>query len=221
LFDLILVRHGQSEWNKKKLFTGWQDVSLSEQGVIEAQDAGKKILELGLEFDLAYTSMLERAIKTLWIILEESKQVNLPVKKAWQINERHYGALQGKNKDEMREKHGADQVHIWRRSFDTPPPACEREAVRKNYEGLNEMPVGESLKDACERVIPFWENEIKPNVLSGKKLIIAAHGNSLRALVKHLEGIDDTKIVELEIPTGKPIKLTLDKDLKFVSRSYL
>lgn len=221
MYQLILIRHGQSEWNKKKLFTGWYDAELSEQGRAEAIAAGERIKSLGLEFTFGYTSMLKRAIGTLWLALKHCDQMNIPIEKSWRLNERHYGALQGQNKDEARAKHGDEQVHIWRRSYDTPPPQSEPAEVPKLYKGLEKYPQGESLKMTYERVVPYWNSDIKPQVLSGEKIIIAAHGNSLRALIKHLEGISDDEIVKLEIPTGKPIKIELDKDLKFISREYL
>ncbi len=219
MYNLILIRHGQSEWNKKGLFTGWEDVPLSEKGIIEARDAG--LLLKDFKLTKAYTSMLRRAIHTCWLVLEEANQMNIPVKKDWQLNERHYGALQGKNKQEMRELHGDEQVHIWRRSFTTKPPQSEAKEVPYLYKGLDSFPTGESLNDTCKRVAPYWEDTISKDVLSGEQVLIAAHGNSLRALIKHLEKISDDEIVKLEIPTGKPILIKLDKDLNFISREFL
>ncbi len=219
MYELILVRHGQSEWNKLGLFTGWTDVSLSEQGIKEAKDAGTKLKNH--KFSFAYTSMLKRAIHTCWLLLENADQMNIPVLKDWRLNERHYGSLQGKNKEEMRELHGKEQVHTWRRSFSTKPPQSEIQEVPTLYKGLNTYPTGESLENTCQRVIPFWEDEISKKVLMGESVLIAAHGNSLRALIKHLENISNDDINQLEIPTGRPIKITLNKELNFISREFI
>ncbi|MBC2256479.1 2,3-diphosphoglycerate-dependent phosphoglycerate mutase [Listeria ivanovii] len=225
---LVLIRHGQSEWNKLNLFTGWHDVDLSEEGVIEAKTAGKRIKEAGLEFDVAFTSVLTRAIKTLNFVLEESDQMWLPVNKSWRLNERHYGALQGLNKQETAEKYGADQVQKWRRSYDTLPPLLEENDERqakndRRYQLLDThaIPSGENLKVTLERVIPYWMDTIAPEIKEGKRVVIAAHGNSLRALVKFLEGINDDEIMELEIPTGVPLVYELNDDLKPVNKYYL
>ncbi|WP_239256032.1 2,3-diphosphoglycerate-dependent phosphoglycerate mutase [Listeria ilorinensis] len=225
---LVLIRHGQSEWNKLNLFTGWHDVDLSEEGVMEAQTAGKRIKEAGLEFDLAYTSVLTRAIKTLNYVLEGSEQLWVPVYKSWRLNERHYGALQGLNKQETAEKYGADQVQLWRRSYDTLPPLLEENDERhakndRRYQLLDThaIPAGENLKVTLERVIPYWMDTIAPEIKSGKRVVIAAHGNSLRALVKFLENISDDDIMEVEIPTGVPLVYELDEDLKPVNKYYL
>ncbi|AIS60603.1 2,3-diphosphoglycerate-dependent phosphoglycerate mutase [Listeria ivanovii] len=225
---LVLIRHGQSEWNKLNLFTGWHDVDLSEEGVIEAKTAGKRIKEAGLEFDVAFTSVLTRAIKTLNFVLEESDQMWLPVNKSWRLNERHYGALQGLNKQETAEKYGADQVQKWRRSYDTLPPLLEENDERqakndRRYQLLDThaIPSGENLKVTLERVIPYWMDTIAPEIKEGKRVVIAAHGNSLRALVKFLEGISDDEIMELEIPTGVPLVYELNDDLKPVNKYYL
>lgn len=225
---LVLIRHGQSEWNKLNLFTGWHDVDLSEEGVIEAKTAGKRIKEAGLEFDVAFTSVLTRAIKTLNFVLEESDQMWLPVNKSWRLNERHYGALQGLNKQETAEKYGADQVQKWRRSYDTLPPLLEENDERqakndRRYQLLDThaIPSGENLKVTLERVIPYWMDTIAPEIKEGKRVVIAAHGNSLRALVKFLEGISDDEIMELEIPTGVPFVYELNDDLKPVNKYYL
>ncbi|HAK1616992.1 TPA: 2,3-diphosphoglycerate-dependent phosphoglycerate mutase, partial [Listeria monocytogenes] len=214
---LVLIRHGQSEWNKLNLFTGWHDVDLSQEGVVEAMTAGKRIKEAGLEFDVAFTSVLTRAIKTLNYVLEESDQMWLPVHKSWRLNERHYGALQGLNKQETAEKYGADQVQKWRRSYDTLPPLLEENDERqakndRRYQLLDThaIPSGENLKVTLERVIPYWMDTIAPEIKEGRRVVIAAHGNSLRALVKFLEGISDDEIMDLEIPTGVPLVYELN-----------
>ncbi|HEM1927874.1 TPA: 2,3-diphosphoglycerate-dependent phosphoglycerate mutase, partial [Listeria monocytogenes] len=201
---LVLIRHGQSEWNKLNLFTGWHDVDLSQEGVVEAMTAGKRIKEAGLEFDVAFTSVLTRAIKTLNYVLEESDQMWVPVHKSWRLNERHYGALQGLNKQETAEKYGADQVQKWRRSYDTLPPLLEENDERqakndRRYQLLDThaIPAGENLKVTLERVIPYWMDTIAPEIKEGRRVVIAAHGNSLRALVKFLEGIGDDEIMDL------------------------
>ncbi|MBC1680625.1 2,3-diphosphoglycerate-dependent phosphoglycerate mutase [Listeria welshimeri] len=225
---LVLIRHGQSEWNKLNLFTGWHDVDLSEEGVVEAMTAGKRIKEAGLEFDVAFTSVLTRAIKTLNYVLEESDQMWVPVNKSWRLNERHYGALQGLNKQETAEKYGAAQVQKWRRSYDTLPPLLEENDERqakndRRYQLLDThaIPSGENLKVTLERVIPYWMDTIAPEIKEGRRVVIAAHGNSLRALVKFLEGISDDEIMELEIPTGVPLVYELNDDLKPVNKYYL
>ncbi|MHC5359858.1 2,3-diphosphoglycerate-dependent phosphoglycerate mutase [Listeria monocytogenes] len=225
---LVLIRHGQSEWNKLNLFTGWHDVDLSQEGVVEAMTAGKRIKEAGLEFDVAFTSVLTRAIKTLNYVLEESDQMWVPVHKSWRLNERHYGALQGLNKQETAEKYGADQVQKWRRSYDTLPPLLEENDERQakndsRYQLLDThaIPSGENLKVTLERVIPYWMDTIAPEIKEGRRVVIAAHGNSLRALVKFLEGISDDEIMDLEIPTGVPLVYELNDDLKPVNKYYL
>ncbi|ENG7474972.1 2,3-diphosphoglycerate-dependent phosphoglycerate mutase [Listeria monocytogenes] len=225
---LVLIRHGQSEWNKLNLFTGWHDVDLSQEGVVEALTAGKRIKEAGLEFDVAFTSVLTRAIKTLNYVLEESDQMWVPVHKSWRLNERHYGALQGLNKQETAEKYGADQVQKWRRSYDTLPPLLEENDERqakndRRYQLLDThaIPSGENLKVTLERVIPYWMDTIAPEIKEGRRVVIAAHGNSLRALVKFLEGISDDEIMDLEIPTGVPLVYELNDDLKPVNKYYL
>ncbi|HAB8809795.1 TPA_asm: 2,3-diphosphoglycerate-dependent phosphoglycerate mutase [Listeria monocytogenes] len=225
---LVLIRHGQSEWNKLNLFTGWHDVDLSQEGVVEAKTAGKRIKEAGLEFDVAFTSVLTRAIKTLNYVLEESDQMWVPVHKSWRLNERHYGALQGLNKQETAEKYGADQVQKWRRSYDTLPPLLEENDERqakndRRYQLLDThaIPSGENLKVTLERVIPYWMDTIAPEIKEGRRVVIAAHGNSLRALVKFLEGISDDEIMDLEIPTGVPLVYELNDDLKPVNKYYL
>lgn len=219
---LVLVRHGQSEWNLQNKFTGWVDVDLSEKGYAEAKHAGEILKDHGLEFDKAYTSVLKRAIKTLNIILEESDQLWLPTVKSWRLNERHYGALQGLNKAETAEKYGDEKVHIWRRSYDTLPPlmnADDELSQMNDRRYLKDVvPMAENLKITLERVMPIWQDQIEPDLRDGKNIIIAAHGNSLRALTKHLEGISDEDIMDLEIPTGSPIIYELDHDLKVIDK---
>lgn len=228
MYKFVMVRHGQSEWNLANRFTGWTDVDLSEQGVKEAKEAGKLLKEAGYEFDLEFTSVLKRAIKTGYLILEELDQLWIPVIKSWRLNERHYGALQGLNKAETAEKYGKDQVHEWRRSYDTLPPLQDYDAEfsnfhdRRYHELVEESrPRGENLKTTLERVVPFWEDQIAPSILDGKMVLIAAHGNSLRALAKHIEKISDEDIMGLEIPTGKPIVYHLDEKLNFISKEYI
>ncbi len=218
--ELVFIRHGQSEWNAKNLFTGWRDVKLSEQGIAEAQAAGRKLAEAGYEFDIAFTSVLTRAIKTCNLVLEESNQLFVSQIKTWRLNERHYGALQGMDKKQTAEKYGDEQVHIWRRSYDTLPPLLSRDdefSAHKDrrYAGLpaDVIPDGENLKVTLERVLPFWHDKIAPAILSGKRVLVAAHGNSLRALAKHIEGISDADIMGLEIPTGQPLVYRLDDQL--------
>jgi 2,3-bisphosphoglycerate-dependent phosphoglycerate mutase len=225
---LVLIRHGESVWNKEDRFTGWTDVDLSEKGMSEAKSAGKILKENGYVFDAAYTSVLKRAIRTLWLVQDEMDLLWIPVNHAWQLNERHYGALQGSNKEEMTAKVGEKQVHIWRRSFDVQPPALE--ITDKRYPGSDpkyktltkkELPLTESLKDTIARVVPYWEKVIAPDVKAGKRVIVAAHGNSLRAMVKYLDGISDEEIANLNIPTGIPLVYELDDKLKPVSHCYL
>ena len=219
---LVLVRHGQSEWNLENKFTGWVDVDLSEKGYAEAKHAGQILRDHGLEFDKAYTSVLKRAIKTLNIILEETDQLWLPTVKSWRLNERHYGALQGLNKAETAEKYGNEKVHIWRRSYDTLPPLMnendELSQINDRRYLKDVVPMAENLKITLERVMPIWQDQIEPDLRAGKNIIIAAHGNSLRALTKHLEGISDEDIMGLEIPTGSPIIYELDHDLKVIDK---
>ena len=222
---LVLLRHGESDWNRENRFTGWTDVDLSEAGIAEARKAGRQLKADGYTFDIAYTSVLKRAIRTLWLALDELDRMWLPAVKDWRLNERHYGALQGLNKAEMAGKYGEKQVLIWRRSYDTPPPALDTSDPR--YEGKDpryagiKVPLTECLKDTVERVVPYWEKVIAPTVRSGKRVLIAAHGNSLRALVKHLDAISDDKIVELNIPTGIPLVYELDEQLKPLKHYYL
>ncbi len=221
---LILVRHGQSAWNLENKFTGWTDVELSNQGIEEAKEAGKVLKEKGFSFDIAYTSVLKRANDTLKYILEELGEEDIPIKRSWRLNERHYGALQGLNKKETAEKYGDEQVKAWRRSYDVQPPALadddERYLSMKNdYQEY--IPHTECLKDTVERVIPYWENEIEPSIREGKKVIIAAHGNSLRGLIKYLDNISDEEIINLELETGNPICYELDDNLKPIKHYYL
>jgi len=227
-YQLVLVRHGESEWNKLNLFTGWTDVELSEKGVMEAKEGGRLLKEAGFHFDIAYTSYLKRAIHTLNYVLSEMDEEYIPVYKTWRLNERHYGALQGLNKAETAAKFGDEQVKIWRRSYDVQPPALESEdkrnpANQKAYEGVSvsDLPLTECLKDTVARVLPYWEVEIKPQIVNGKKVIIAAHGNSLRALVKYLENISDNDIVNLNIPTGVPLVYEFDEHFNVLSKKYL
>ncbi len=228
MYKVVLLRHGESTWNKENRFTGWTDVDLSAKGIEEAHSAGKVLREQGYTFDLAYTSVLKRAIRTLWITLDEMDLMWIPVIRNWRLNERHYGALQGLNKAETAAKYGEQQVLVWRRSYDTPPPALEKNDERypgkdRRYADLTqkELPLTECLKDTVERFLPFWHETIAPTIKSGKRVIIAAHGNSLRALVKYLDNISDEKIVGLNIPTGMPLVYELDKDLKPIKSEYL
>ncbi|MBK7876791.1 MAG: 2,3-diphosphoglycerate-dependent phosphoglycerate mutase [Planctomycetes bacterium] len=225
---LVLIRHGESQWNRENRFTGWRDVPLSEKGVAEAREAGKRLREAGFDFDLAYTSVLKRAIKTLAIVLEELDRMWLPETRDWRLNERHYGALTGLDKAETAARHGEAQVLVWRRSYDIPPPAyAQRDAQNpsndRRYAALTEAqrPVAESLKDTVARVVPYWESTLAPRIAKGERLIVAAHGNSLRALVKHLDRIPDDKIVALNIPTGIPLVYELDAALKPTGSRYL
>ena len=228
MIKLVLLRHGESVWNKENLFTGWTDVDLSEKGVEEAHNGGKLMKEAGLTFDLAYTSVLKRAIRTLWIALDEMDLMWIPVINTWRLNERHYGALQGLNKAETAEKYGESQVKIWRRSYDVPPPALEESDkrypghdVRYKSMAKNDIPKTECLKDTVNRFLPYWHETVAPTLKSGKKVIIAAHGNSLRALVKYLDNISDADIPELNIPTGVPLVYELDDNLKPLKHYYL
>ena len=225
---LVMIRHGQSQWNLENRFTGWKDVDLSEQGVQEAKKAGEDLKKDGFVFDIAYTSFQKRAIKTLNLVLEEIDELHIPVVKSWRLNERHYGALQGLNKAETAKKYGDEQVHIWRRSFDVPPPALEDDDERNvrfdaKYKDLDpkDMPKGESLKDTINRVMPFWESDISKSIKDGKNVIIAAHGNSLRALIKYLLEIDNEKILDLNLPTGVPLIFEIDENLKITKAPEL
>lgn len=225
---IVLVRHGESVWNRENRFTGWADVDLSEQGVEEARRAGQLLRDEGYEFDVAYTSLLKRAIRTLYIAQREMDALWTPVHKSWSLNERHYGALQGLNKAETAAKFGEDQVKIWRRSYDTRPPELTPDDERyaghdRRYADLkpSELPLSECLKDTVARVVPYWEKVIVPELRAGKRILIAAHGNSLRALIKYLDGVPDDKIVELNVPTARPLVYELNGDLKPVRSYYL
>ncbi len=227
-YKLVLVRHGQSTWNLENRFTGWTDVDLTDLGVLEAHNGGKLLKEGGFDFDIAYTSVLKRAIKTLGIIQEEMGLEWIPVFRAWQLNERHYGSLQGLNKAEMAEKFGEAQVKIWRRSYDVPPPALELTDERhprfdRRYADVkgSDLPATESLKITLERVLPFWHSTLAPMIKSGKRVLIGAHGNSLRAMVKYLDNIPDSEITELNIPTGIPLVYELDGNLNPINHYYL
>lgn len=228
MYKVVLLRHGESTWNMENRFTGWTDVDLSEKGLAEAHQAGRALKEGGYDFDLCYTSVLKRAIRTLWIALDEMDRMHLPVINSWRLNERHYGALQSLNKAETAAKFGEEQVHLWRRSYDVRPPALEKTDERypgkdPRYAGLSEseLPTCECLKDTVERFLPYWHGTIVPSVKGGKRVLIAAHGNSLRALVKYLDNIPDDEIVGLNIPTGIPLVYELDNDLKPVRHYYL
>jgi len=228
MYKVVLLRHGESEWNRENRFTGWTDVDLSEKGVAEAHRAGQELKKEGFAFDVAFTSTLKRAIRTLWIVEDEMDLMWIPVSFNWRLNERHYGALQGLNKAETAKEFGEEQVKIWRRSYDTPPPALESADPRspKNdprYSALSEaeIPLTECLKDTVARFLPAWHDEIAPAIKSGKRVIVAAHGNSLRALVKYLDDISDEEIVGLNIPTGVPLVYELDADLKPIKHYYL
>ena len=228
MLRLVLLRHGESTWNKENRFTGWTDVDLSDKGQEEAREAGRLMSAEKYEFDVAYTSVLKRAIRTLWIALDELDMMWIPVYRSWRLNERHYGGLQGLNKAETAAKYGDDQVKIWRRSYDTPPPPLTYEDPRhpshdRRYADLKraEIPLTESLKDTVARFLPHWHEVIAPDIKAGKRVLIVAHGNSLRALVKYLENIPDDKIVELNIPTGIPLVYSLNEDLKPLTKYYL
>lgn len=228
MYKLVLLRHGQSTWNLENRFTGWTDVGLTDQGVAEAHNSARLLNEGGYTFDIAFTSVLKRAIKTLWIVMEDMELEWIPVVRHWRLNERHYGALQGLNKAEMAVKYGEAQVKIWRRSYATPPPALDWDDERhprfdRRYALMtkNELPGSESLKDTVARMLPYWHEAIAPAVKSGQRVLVAAHGNSLRALVKYLDNISDEEITELNIPTGVPLVYELDADLKPLRSYYL
>jgi 2,3-bisphosphoglycerate-dependent phosphoglycerate mutase len=228
MIKLVLLRHGESLWNKENRFTGWTDVDLSEKGKEEAVKAGRHLTEQGYIFDTAYTSVLKRAIRTLWIVMDEMDMMWIPVYRSWRLNERHYGALQGLNKAEMAAQYGEEQVFIWRRSYDIQPPALDKNDARypghdPRYKQLDaaELPQTESLKDTVARVIPFWNTTLAPALKAGERLIISAHGNSLRAMVKFLDNVPETEIVGLNIPTGIPLVYELDNDLKPIRHFYL
>lgn len=224
--NLVLCRHGQSDWNLKNLFTGWTDVDLTEQGINEATAAGRTLADLDVDFDIAFTSVLKRAIRTLWLMLDEMDRMWIPVTRDWRLNERHYGALQGLNKAETAAKYGEEQVHIWRRSYDIPPPQLDSDDERHpshdaRYSGIDNLPATESLATTLERVLPCWSNLIAPELRAGRNVLIAAHGNSLRALVKLLDEVSDEEITRFNIPTGIPLAYELDDDLKPLSREFL
>ena len=228
MYKLVLIRHGESTWNLENRFTGWTDVDLTETGVEQAKLAGQLLKDQGYEFDVAYTSVLKRAIWTLWHALDEMDRTWLPIVNSWRLNERHYGALQGLNKAETAKQYGDEQVLIWRRSYDTPPPPLPADDPRgqrhdPRYAGLNpaDIPLTECLKDTVARVLPYWNDELAPAIRSGKRLLVSAHGNSIRALVKYLDGISDADIVGLNIPNGIPLVYELDADLKPIKSYYL
>jgi 2,3-bisphosphoglycerate-dependent phosphoglycerate mutase len=228
MYKLVLVRHGQSTWNLENRFTGWTDVDLTDLGKAEAAEAGKLLKESGYDFDIAYTSVLKRAIKTLGVIQDVMNLDWLPVVRAWQLNERHYGALQGLNKAETAKQYGEDQVKVWRRSYDVPPPSLELTDERhpkfdRRYASLTpeQLPATESLKITLDRVLPYWYSTLAPEIQAGKRLLVVAHGNSIRALVKYLDNVSEADIVELNIPTGLPLVYELDKDLKPIKNYYL
>ena len=228
MYKLVLIRHGESTWNLENRFTGWTDVDLTDTGVEQAKNAGRLLKAEGYEFDVAYTSVLKRAIRTLWLALDEMDRTWLPVLKSWRLNERHYGGLQGLNKADMAKQYGDAQVLVWRRSYDTPPPALEATDPRSErsdprYAKLNpeDVPLTECLKDTVARVMPFWNESMAPAIKAGKRIVVAAHGNSIRALVKYLDGISDTDIVNLNIPNGIPLVYELDAELKPIRSYYL
>ena len=228
MYKLVLLRHGESVWNQENRFSGWADVGLTEAGLAEARAAGQLLKREGFTFDVAFTSVLKRAIKTLWTVLEELDRMWIPVHSSWRLNERHYGALQGLNKAETAQKFGEVQVKIWRRAYDTPPPPMQDNDPRleignPRYSDIlrNDFPQTECLKDTVERFLPYWHETIAPMVKSGKQVIIAAHGNSLRALIKHLDNVSDTDIIELNIPTAQPLIYELSADLKPIRHAYL
>lgn len=219
---LILLRHGQSAWNKENRFTGWVDVDLAADGITQAQNAGALIKQHGLQFDVIYTSFLRRAVQTLWEVQKVTDKCWMPVHTSWRLNERHYGGLQGKNKDETRAEFGAEQVQIWRRSFATPPPPPENpeKVVDSRYAGVA-VPAGESLKDTLARVMPCWEESLRPELAAGKNVLVVAHGNSLRSLAMHLDGMNEDEIMAFEIPTGVPLVYELDNELTVLSRNFI
>ena len=228
MYQLVLIRHGESTWNLENRFTGWTDVPLTETGIAQAKEAGRLLSAEGFDFDVAYTSVLKRATHTLWHCLDAMDRTWLPVVHAWRLNERHYGALQGLNKAETAKKYGDAQVLVWRRSFDTPPPAltaddprCERADRRYEKQQPQDIPLTECLKDTVARVLPFWNESMAPAIKAGKRIVVAAHGNSIRALVKYLDNISDDDIVGVNIPNGIPLVYTLDSNLKPMSKRYL
>jgi 2,3-bisphosphoglycerate-dependent phosphoglycerate mutase len=228
MYRLVLLRHGESTWNKENRFTGWTDVDLTDRGRLEAQEAGRLLAAEKMEFDVAFTSVLKRSIRTLWIALDELDMMWIPVYNSWRLNERHYGSLQGLNKAETAAKHGEAQVKTWRRSYDTPPPMLsiddpQHPSFERRYAGIDpqELPSGESLADTVARFLPYWHESIAPAIRSGQRVLIVAHGNSLRALVKYLDNASDQEIVDTNIPTGIPLLYQLNSDLKALSKRYL
>jgi 2,3-bisphosphoglycerate-dependent phosphoglycerate mutase len=228
MYKIVFMRHGESTWNLANRFTGWVDVDLTDKGINEARTAGRVLREAGFKFDLAYTSVLKRAIRTLWLALDEMDQMYLPIKNDWRLNERHYGALQGLDKAETAAKYGDEQVLVWRRSYDTPPPALDESDERASFNDPRyaslpkaSIPLTECLKDTVARVMPAWEEEIAPAIRAGKQILISAHGNSLRALIKMLDNISDTDIVSLNIPNGQPLVYELDENLRPIRHYYL
>jgi 2,3-bisphosphoglycerate-dependent phosphoglycerate mutase len=228
MYKVVLLRHGESTWNKENLFTGWTDVDLSEKGLVEAREAGRVLKEEGYTFEIAFTSVLKRAIRTLWLVLDEMDLMWIPVIRDWRLNERHYGALQGLNKSQTAEKYGEQQVKVWRRSYDTPPPVLEETDPRypghdPRYRSLTkeQIPLTECLKDTVARFLPCWHEDIAPTIRSGKRVLIAAHGNSLRALVKYLDNVPEDVITDLNIPTGIPLVYVLDESLQPIRHYYL
>ncbi|MFN7729069.1 MAG: 2,3-diphosphoglycerate-dependent phosphoglycerate mutase [Bdellovibrio sp.] len=228
MHKLVLIRHGESTWNQENRFTGWQDVDLTEKGRAEARASGQTLKKLGFQFDASYTSVLKRAIRTHWLVLEEMDMLWLSVSRSWRLNERHYGGLQGLNKSETAARHGEEQVKIWRRSYDTPPPMMPKEDARHpmhdpryRHVSPSELPSGESLKDTVARFLPLWKQELAPRIQKGERLLLVAHGNSLRALIQYLEGLTSEQIMEVNVPTGIPLLYELDGDLKVIKKEYL
>ena len=228
MHKLVLLRHGESQWNLENRFTGWHDVNLTEQGEREGREAGRLLKAEGFEFDMAYCSVLTRAIRTLWLALTEMDQVWIPVQREWRLNERHYGSLQGLNKAETAQQYGDEQVLVWRRSYDIPPPPMSKQddgyaGKDRRYDNLDEenLPLTECLKDTVARFLPLWEDTIAPQIKSGKSVMIAAHGNSLRALIKYLDGVTEEEIIGMNVPTGMPLVYELDENLKPMNRQYL
>ena len=226
MYEIVLIRHGESEWNLANRFTGWADVDLTDKGVLEAKKAAQELMKQGFMFDMAYTSVLKRAIRTLWTVLDDMDLMWIPVTRSWRLNERHYGDLQGLNKAETASVHGEEQVLIWRRSYSIPPPPLNDKDQRhpsndSRYSELKKLPNVESLKDTVERVVPYWETEIIPSVVSGKKILVVAHGNSIRALIKYLEDISEEEIVNLNIPTGVPVLYRFTDKLEVLERKFL
>jgi 2,3-bisphosphoglycerate-dependent phosphoglycerate mutase len=228
MYKIVFIRHGESVWNLENRFTGWADVDLTPTGVEQARSAGRVLTQRGFDFDVAYTSMLQRATRTLWHCLDEMQRTWLPVVHAWRLNERHYGALQGLNKSDTAQQYGESQVLAWRRSYDVPPPAleptdprCERGDLRYAKLKPEQIPLGECLKDTVDRVLPLWNESMAPAILAGKRIVIAAHGNSIRAMIKYLDGISDADIVGVNIPNGRPLVYELDASLKALGHYYL